>query len=64
MQNYWKDIKESMKGSEFAFDSADLLCYHLQKISLKWGGSYVDSPKWLKSKKATTNPTNKCFQNT
>ena len=54
-----------MKGSEFVFDSANLLSYHLQKISLNRGGSYVDSPKWLKNKKAKINPKNnydKCFQ--
>ena len=48
LQNYQKYLEESMKGSEFVFDSADLLYYHLQKISLKRGGSHVDSPKWLK----------------
>ena len=43
-----------MKGSEFIFDSIDLLYYHLQKTSLKRiGSSYIDSPKWLKNKKAT-----------
>ena len=38
--------------------------YHLQKISLKRGGSYIDSPEWLKNKKATINPENddNCFQ--
>ena len=45
-----------MKESEFVFDSVDLLRYHLQKISLKRRGSYVDSPKWLKYKKSTINP--------
>ena len=39
---------------------------YLQKISLKRGGSYADSPKWLKNKKATINPKNddddNCFQ--
>ena len=54
-----------MRGSEFIIDSVDLLEYKLQKISLKRGRSYIDSPKWLKNKKATTNPRNngdKCFQ--
>ena len=54
-----------MRGSEFVFDSVDLLHYNLHKISLNRGGSYIDSPKWLKNKKATTNPKNndnKCFQ--
>ena len=36
-----------MTGSEFNFDSVDLLYYHLQKISLKRGRSYIDSPEWL-----------------
>ena len=39
--------------------------YKLHKISLNQGGSYIDSPKWLKNKKATINPKNndgKCFQ--
>ena len=55
-----------MKQSGFNFDSVDLLCYHLQKTSLsRKGGSYIDSPEWLKNKKATINPKNdddNCFQ--
>ena len=34
-------------------------------ISLNRGGSYIDSPQWLKNKKSTINPKNndhKCFQ--
>ena len=51
-----KDLKESMEGSEFVPD------YHLQKVSLKRGESYIDSPKWLKNK--PINPENyddNCF---
>ena len=54
-----------MRGSEFLFDSVDLFYYKLHKISLDRGGSYIDSPKWLKNKKATLNSKNndnKCFQ--
>ena len=54
-----------MIGSEFIFDSVDLLNYHLQKASLEWARWYIDSPKWLKNKKGTTNPKNNddnCFQ--
>ena len=47
-----------MRGSEFIFDSVNSLCYNLNKISLSRGGSYIDSPKWLKNKKATINPKN------
>ena len=35
------------------------------KISLNRGGSYIDSPKWLKNRKAIINPKNnddRCFQ--
>ena len=54
-----------MKGSEFVYDSVDLLHYKFHRISLNRGGSYIDCPKWLKNKKATINPKNnddKCFQ--
>ena len=36
-------------------DSVDSLYYNLNEISLSRGGSYIDSPKWLKNKKATIN---------
>ena len=54
-----------MRWSELVFYSADLLHYNLQKISINRGGSYIDSPEWLKNKKATINAKNneeKCFQ--
>ena len=47
-----------MRGSEFVTDSTDLLYYHLQKVGLERNGSYIDSPEWLKNKKATINPQN------
>ena len=37
----------------------------LIKESISRGGSYIDSPKWLKDKKSTVNQKNndnKCFQ--
>ena len=48
LRNCQKDLEESMKGSEFAFDSVHLLYYHVQIISLNRGGSYIDSPKRIK----------------
>ena len=44
-----------MSGNEFVFDSIDLLHYNLHKISLNRSGSYIDSLKWLKNKKAKIN---------
>ena len=66
LQKYQEGLEELMKESEFIFDSVDLLYYHLQKASIKRiRSSYIDSPKWLKNKKATINPNNNdnnCFQ--
>ena len=65
LQRYQEELEESMKGSEFIFDSIDLLEYKLHKIGLNIARSYVDSPKWLKNKNAIINPKNnddKCFQ--
>ena len=47
-----------MSGSEFVFDAVNVLYYDLNKISLNRVGSYIDSPEWIKNKKATTNPKN------
>ena len=66
LQKYQEGLEESMRGSEFVYDSVDVLYYNLNKVSLSRGGSYIDSPKWVKSKRATINPQNKkddrCFQ--
>ena len=65
MKRYQEELEESMRGSEFIFDHVDALYCNLNKISLSRGGSYIDSPEWLKTKKATTNPKSndgKCFQ--
>ena len=65
LHNYQKGLEEPMRRSKFNFHSVNLLYYHLQKISLKREGSYIDSPEWLKNKKATINPKNNddnCFQ--
>ena len=52
-------------GSNVAFESVDLLSYHIHKTSLKRGKSYIKSPEWVINKRATINPKNKdnkCFQ--
>ena len=65
LQKHQEGLEDKMKGSEFVFDSINLLRYNLQKISLNRGGSYIDFPKWLEIKKTTINLKNnddKCFQ--
>ena len=63
---YQEGLEESMRGSEFVYNSVDVLYYNLNKVSLSSGGSYIDSSKWMKNKKTTINPQNKkddrCFQ--
>ena len=65
LQRYQENLQEKMKGSDFAFDGVNYLYYNFNKISISRGGSYIDSPKWLKDKKSTVNQKNndnKCFQ--
>ena len=65
LQKCQEKLEEKMRGSEFVFDSVDLLHYNLHKISLNRGGSYIDFPKWFEKKNPTINPKNngdKCFQ--
>ena len=45
-----------MRGSESIFDGVDAFYYDLNKVSLSRGKSYIDSPEWVKNKKATINP--------
>ena len=47
-----------MRGSEFVYASVDVLYYNLNKASLSRGGSYIDSPKWLKNKKGNNKSKN------
>ena len=59
LQKYQEGLEESMRGSKFAYDSVRTLYYNLYKVSLSRDGSYIDSPKWLKNKKATINAKTK-----
>ena len=65
LQKYEENLQNKMRGSEFGFDGFNFLYYDFNKISIIRGGSYIDSPKWLRNKKSTINPKNndnKCFQ--
>ena len=53
LQKYEENLQEKMKGSDFEFDSVNFLYYDFNKISINRGGSYIDSPKWLKDNKST-----------
>ena len=47
---YQIGLETLMKGSEFVFDCVHLLYYKCHKINLKRGGSYIDTPDWIKNK--------------
>ena len=55
---YQEGLETKMKGSSYIFGRIDLLEYHLHKISLNSGGSYIESPEWIKNKGVTINPKN------
>ena len=62
LQKHEENLQNKMRGSEFEFDGVNFLYYDFNKTR---GGSYIDSPKWLKDKKSIINPKNnddKCFQ--
>ena len=54
------------RGSGFTHESVALLYYYFQKIDIRRGESYIMSPDWIASKKATINPKNQkdneCFK--
>ena len=58
MRRYQEGLDTKMKGSSYTFESVDLLEYHLHKISLNRGSSYIKSPEWIKNKGVTINPKN------
>ena len=65
LQKYEENLQTKMRGSDFEFHGVNFLYYDFNEIRLNRGGSYIDSPKWLKNKKSTINPKNnddKCFQ--
>ena len=64
LNNYQKEETILRNGSNFVFESVDLLSYHIHKTSLKRGKSYMKSPEWVINKRETINPKNrdnKCF---
>ena len=65
LTNYQNEEAILRNGSNFVFESVDLLSYHIHKTNLKRGKSYIKSPEWILNKRATINPKNKdnkCFQ--
>ena len=66
LNNYQREEIVLRDGSNFVFESVNLLSYRIHKTSLERGKSYMKSPEWVINKRATINPKNrsdnKCFQ--
>ena len=65
-KRYQEGLETKMKGSSFTFEHIDFLEYHLHKIRLNRGSSYIESSEWIQNKRVTINPKNtkdnSCFQ--
>ena len=66
LNNYQKEEQLMRGGNNFNFENVASLQYSLYKTKSKRGGSYIDSPEWIRNKLATINPKNydgnNCFQ--
>ena len=58
LKRYQEGLQVSMRGSEFVFDYVESLNYIFHKVDLKRSGSYIETPDWIKKKKATINVEN------
>ena len=64
LKSRYQNNLELKKGSEFVFNYVQVLYYKCRKINPNRGGSYIDSPDWIKNNKITIDPINKkdkCF---
>ena len=58
LRNYQEELK-IIKGSNFVFESVELMDYKLHRVRLRRDGSYMKYLQWLANKKATIKPKNK-----
>ena len=50
LSRYQSGLEISVKGSDFIFDSVQLLFYKCHKINFKRGGWYIESCDYIKNK--------------
>ena len=51
LSTYQSGLETSNRGSDFLFDSVELIYYKCYRINFRRGRSYVDSPDWIKIQK-------------
>ena len=59
LKNRYQNNLGLMNVSEYVFDYVQFLYYKCHTINSNHGRSYIDSPDWIKNKKATINSINK-----
>ena len=59
VSRYQSGLETSIRQSDSIFDSVHLLYYAWHNTNFTRGGSYIESPDWMKSKKGTVYPKNK-----
>ena len=57
-EKYQENLRLSHASSSFTYESVEESNIHFNKIDLRRGATYIETPKWLKNKKATINPKN------
>ena len=62
LQNYYDNLQEKMRGSDFVFNGINYFYCDFNRVSISKGGSYIESPKWLKNKKSTVNQKNNDYK--
>ena len=65
LKRYEEGLEVSTRGSDFVFYYIESLNYIFHQIDLKKAGSFIETRKWIKKKKATINIENddgNCFQ--
>ena len=50
---YQGNLETSVTGIDFIFDLVQLMYYRCHKVNFRRSSSYIDSPDWIKKKKAT-----------
>ena len=65
LEKFNDNLQLSRESSNFVYESVEEWNIHFNKTDLRRGASFIDTPEWLKHKKATINPQNKndvyCF---
>ena len=55
---YQRNLETSLRGSDFVFDTVQLVYYKCHKVNFGFGGPYIDSPDCIKKKKSNNKSKN------